>query len=232
MRILPEETQCMIIDMQERLMPAMNGRKACEDRALMLIRGLRVLDIPMLITQQYTKGLGGSIPEVYEAAGTTDYYDKRTFSCTKDEAILAALEEKRAAGRKNVLVCGTEAHVCVFQTCLDLKALGFQPVLVTDAIASRKKTDKKIALQRAVQEGILLTTAEAILFELNRRLPPPQIPRDLGVGEIKRERGTREAARSFHHKGSAGEEKLSECRACTGKKKRLRIKCHSSQMTL
>ena len=166
MRILPEETQCMIIDMQERLMPAMNGRKACEDRALMLIRGLRVLDIPMLITQQYTKGLGGSIPEVYEAAGTTDYFDKRTFSCTKDEAILAALEEKRAAGRKNVLVCGTEAHVCVFQTCLDLKALGFQPVLVTDAIASRKKTDKKIALQRAVPEGILLTTAEAILFEL------------------------------------------------------------------
>ena len=94
MRILPEETQCMIIDMQERLMPAMNGRKACEDRALMLIRGLRILDIPMLITQQYTRGLGGSIPEVYEAAGTTDYYDKRTFSCTKDEAILAALEEK------------------------------------------------------------------------------------------------------------------------------------------
>lgn len=163
MRILPEETQCMIIDMQERLMPAMNGRKACEDRALMLIRGLRVLDIPMLITQQYTKGLGDSIPEVYEAAGTKEYFDKRTFSCTKDGAILAALQENE---RGNVLVCGTEAHVCVLQTCIDLKELGYNPVLVTDAIASRKKSDKKIALQRAVQEGILLTTAEAILFEL------------------------------------------------------------------
>ena len=166
MRILPEETQCMIIDMQERLMPAMNNRKACEDRALMLIRGLRVLEIPMMITQQYTKGLGGSIPEVYEAAGTTEYFDKRTFSCTRDEAILAALEAGRAEGRKNVLVCGTESHVCVLQTCIDLKALGFQPILVTDAIASRKKTDKKMALQRAIQEGILLTTAEAVLFEL------------------------------------------------------------------
>lgn len=166
MRILPEEAQCMIIDMQERLMPAMNGRKDCEDRALMLIRGLRVLEIPMMITQQYTRGLGGSIPEVYEAAGTTEYFDKRTFSCTKDEAILKALETNREAGRKFVLVCGTEAHVCVLQTCIDLKALGFQPVLVTDAIASRKKQDKKIALQRAVQEGILLTTAESLLFEL------------------------------------------------------------------
>ena len=117
----------------------------------------------MLITQQYTKGLGDSIPEVYEAAGTKEYFDKRTFSCTKDGAILAALQENE---RGNVLVCGTEAHVCVLQTRIDLKELGYNPVLVTDAIASRKKSDKKIALQRAVQEGILLTTAEAILFEL------------------------------------------------------------------
>ena len=79
MRILPEETQCMIIDMQERLMPAMNGRKDCEDRALMLIRGLKLLEIPMLITQQYTKGLGDSIPEVYEAAGTKEYFDTELF---------------------------------------------------------------------------------------------------------------------------------------------------------
>ena len=163
MRILPEETQCMIIDMQERLMPAMNGRKDCEDRALMLIRGLKLLEIPMLITQQYTKGLGDSIPEVYEAAGTKEYFDKRTFSCAQDEAIMDALKK---CGRKNVLVCGVEAHVCVLQTCIDLKDAGFRPILVTDAIASRKKSDKKIALQRAVQEGILLTTAEAILFEL------------------------------------------------------------------
>lgn len=166
MRILPEETQCMIIDMQERLMPAMKDRAACEERALTLIRGLRILEIPMMITQQYTKGLGGSIPEVYEAAGTTAYFDKKTFSCAKDTEILAALEAGRASGRKNVLVCGTEAHVCVLQTCIDLKAMGFQPVLVTDAIASRKKSDRKTALQRAVQEGILLTTAESVLFEL------------------------------------------------------------------
>ena len=163
MRILPEETQCMIIDMQERLMPAMGGRKECENRALMLIRGLKILEIPMLITQQYTKGLGDSIPEVYEAAGTREYFDKRTFSCAQDGAILAALQEN---ARKNVLVCGTEAHVCVLQTCIGLKELGFQPILVTDAVASHKKSDKKTAIQRAIQEGILVTTAESVLFEL------------------------------------------------------------------
>lgn len=166
MRINPEETQCMIIDMQERLMPAMKDRAACEERAVMLIKGLRILDIPMMITQQYTKGLGDSIPEIYEAAGTKEYFDKRSFSCLREETILDELEKNRSLGRKNVLVCGTESHVCVLQTCIDLKARGFQPVLVTDAIASRKKQDKKIALQRAVQEGILLTTAEAVLFEL------------------------------------------------------------------
>ena len=163
MRILPEDSQCMIIDMQEKLMPTMTRREACEDRALMLIRGLKVLDIPMLITQQYTKGLGMSIPAVYEAAGTDAFFDKRAFSCAKDEAILAALE---ARNRKTVLVCGVESHVCVLHTCIDLKALGYQPVIVTDAVSSRKKSDKKTALRRAEQEDILLTTAESLLFEL------------------------------------------------------------------
>ena len=163
MRILPEETQCMIIDMQEKLVPAMFNKKECEDRVVMLARGLNILEIPLLITQQYTKGLGGSLPSVYEAAGTEEFFDKRTFSCAKDDAIVAALEKKN---RKNVVICGTEAHVCVLQTCIDLKELGYQPILVIDAIASRKKSDKKAAIQRAIQEGILITTAEAILFEL------------------------------------------------------------------
>ena len=163
MRIIPAETQCMIIDMQEKLVPAMFNKEACEDRVCMLARGLNLLEIPMLITQQYTKGLGGSLPSVYEAAGTEEFFDKRTFSCAQDDNIVAALQKKN---RKNVLICGTEAHVCVLQTCIDLKALGFQPILVIDAIASRKKSDLKAAIKRAMQEGVIITTAEAVLFEL------------------------------------------------------------------
>lgn len=163
MRILPEETQCMLIDLQERLLPAMSGKEACEDRAVMLAKGMKILDIPMIITQQYTKGLGKSVPSIYEAAGTEEYFDKRTFSCTKDEDIMKAISD---SDRQNVIVCGVEAHVCVLQTCIDLKELGYQPVMVVDAVASRKESDKSVALQRAMQEGILLTTAESILFEL------------------------------------------------------------------
>ena len=163
MRILPEKTQCILIDFQERLLPAMSGREFCEDRAVMLAKGLKILDIPMIITQQYTKGLGMSVPGIFEAAGTDAYFDKRTFSCAQDPAIIEALHKN---DRKNVLVCGVEAHVCVLQTCIDLKARGFVPILVTDAIASRRDSDRDIALQRAIQEGILLTTAEAVLFEL------------------------------------------------------------------
>lgn len=163
MRALLEETQCMIIDMQEKLLPAMFSGDECEERVGVLARGLRVLEIPLLITQQYTKGLGNSVPSVFEAAGTDEFFDKRTFSCVHDDAILGALEERQ---RTNVLVCGVEAHVCVLQTCIDLKSRGFQPILLVDAISSRKKRDMDAAIERAIQEGVLTSTVESILFEL------------------------------------------------------------------
>lgn len=163
MRILPEETQCMIIDVQEKLSPVMFSKEECVERIATLARGLNVLNIPLLITQQYTKGLGNTVPPIVDAAGTEDFFDKRTFSCAQDDAILGALTEKK---RKNVLVCGIEAHVCVLQTCIDLKARGFQPILVVDAISSRKERDLDAAIHRAIQEEILITTTESILFEL------------------------------------------------------------------
>ena len=162
MRLLPEETQCLVIDMQEKLVPAMSDLENLNNRVEILLKGLRLLGIPMMLTQQYTKGLGTSLPYVYEAAGTTKYYEKNTFSCVRDEETLKALRDN---GRKNILVCGTETHICVLQSCMELKALGFQPIMVADAVGSRKPFDKEIGLQRAVQEGILLTTTEAALFE-------------------------------------------------------------------
>ena len=163
MRILPEETGAVVIDMQEKLMSAMHETKACEEKAAMLLKGLQVLSVPTVIVQQYTKGLGNTLPSLYEAAGTTEYCEKASFSCCRNKAILDKLE---AMGKKNMLVMGTEAHICVLQSCMDLKAAGFQPVMVVDAVASRREEDKKIAIERAIQEGILVTTAEAVLFEL------------------------------------------------------------------
>ena len=104
----------------------------------------------MVMTQQYTKGIGMTIPSITEAAGISEYFDKITFSCFEDEAVRSKME---ALGKKTVIVCGIEAHICVLQTCIDLKAAGYTPVLVTDCISSRKASDKEVALMRAQSEG-------------------------------------------------------------------------------
>ncbi len=163
MRLLPEDTMLFVVDMQEKLVPAMYEKEKLEERNDMLIEGIRLMEMPIMISQQYTKGLGSSLPSIYEAAGSVTYFEKNAFSCFRDENIRMAIEN---AHRKNILVCGTEAHVCVLQTCIDLKAAGYNPVLVTDCISSRSREDRKFGIIRAMQEGILLTTAEAVLFEL------------------------------------------------------------------
>lgn len=97
MRILPEETGAVVIDMQEKLMMAMNETKACEEKAAMLLKGLQVLSIPTVIVQQYTKGLGHTLPSLYEAAGTTEYCEKASFSCAETRRFLISL---RVWGRR------------------------------------------------------------------------------------------------------------------------------------
>lgn len=164
MRILAENTSCLVIDYQEKILPAMANKEELLANSVKLLTGLRILGIPMTITGQYTKGLGLNVSEIFEAAGTEEYIDKLTFSSYEVEAVQQAIGEQI----KNVILCGIEAHVCVLQTAIDLKAAGYQPVLVVDCISSRKEKDMEIALLRAQQEGILLTTSEAILFELTR----------------------------------------------------------------
>jgi len=163
MRVNVNNTMAIVVDYQEKLLPAMYEREKLEKNSEILLKGLKLLNIPMVITQQYTKGLGMSASFVFEAAQTEEYFDKTAFSAMKDEAIV---EKVSSFERKNVLVLGIEAHVCVLQTCLDLKEQGYQPILVTDCITSRKATDLELTLKRAVQEGVLLTSYESILFEL------------------------------------------------------------------
>ncbi len=166
MRILKEDTMALVVDFQEKLMPVMAYKNELEVRTNILLKGLKALEVPMIVTQQYTRGIGMTIPSVVESVGTDEYFDKVTFSCYEDEKIMKAVDD---LGCKNVLVCGIESHICVLQTCIDLKASGYNPILVTDCIGSRKLSDKEMALVRAQQEGITLTTSEAILFELTRK---------------------------------------------------------------
>jgi len=166
MRILAEDTLALIIDFQERLVPVIDHKEELIHNTQILIQGLKILQIPMLVTQQYTKGLGMTVSTVAEAVGEgIENNDKITFSCAEDVNILKKIEE---TGRKNIIICGIEAHVCVLQTVIDLMEKGYHVVLVEDCIGSRKERDRKAALKRAISEGAVITTYEAILFELTR----------------------------------------------------------------
>ncbi|MEA4854077.1 MAG: isochorismatase family protein [Christensenella sp.] len=166
MRIQADNTAAIGIDFQERLVPVIAGNEKIVEKTAMLLKGLRALGVPLVMMRQYPKGLGDIIPEIKEAAGDFAPMDKLSFSACGEEEIMREIESK---GKKNVIVCGVEAHVCVLQTVIDLIAAGMQPVLVCDCIGSRFPSDMEIAVQRAQQEGALLTTAEAILFELTQR---------------------------------------------------------------
>lgn len=159
MRIEREQAIAVVVDYQEKLLPVMHEKDQLMRNSCILLEGLKALDVPVVITQQYTKGLGMTTEAIFEAAGTTEYIDKIAF--TAFEAVKWKLR-----GKKFVIVCGIESHICVLQTVIDLKAAGYVPVLVADCVSSRKESDKQVALERARQEGAIVTTYESLLFEL------------------------------------------------------------------
>lgn len=159
MRIEREKTAALVIDYQEKLVPAMDQKERLIENSGILLAGLKELEIPMCITQQYTKGLGETVSEITSACGQEEYVEKIRFSAYEDI-------KEWIRGKKYIIVCGIEAHICVLQTLVDLKAAGYVPVLVTDCITSRRESDKIGAIERAIEEGAVTTTYESILFEL------------------------------------------------------------------
>ena len=173
LRLRKEDAVMVGIDFQERLMPAMKGNEELEAAAVKLIKGCRVLGVPVVMTQQYTKGLGPTIPAITAAltesmgedAAAAGFYtiEKTSFSAMGESAFVEALEK---LGRKTVIIAGIEAHVCVQQTVIDLLEKGYTIFVANDCIASRSNTDKKYAQRRMGDAGAVGTTFESILFEL------------------------------------------------------------------
>ena len=166
MRIKKEECALLVVDIQERLISVIDQGAHVVRRNVILLEGFNILGIPQVFMRQYPKGLGDIVPEIRAVAGDYSPFDKLAYSAMKDPAIAAEMERLRGTGVQHVLVSGVESHVCVLQSCIDLKEAGFSPVMVVDCVGSRKPEEKAVGLQRAMQEGILLTTAEAVLFEL------------------------------------------------------------------
>ena len=165
MRITKENTAGLIVDIQEKLFPVMLEKETLLKNCTTLIKGMAELGLPMVITQQYTKGLGETVKEIKNAVPDFNFVEKRVFSCCDEPAVLEKLKDTEA---KNIIICGIEAHVCVLQTAVDLKGAGFNPVVVVDCISSRTIENIEIAKDRFRFENIMMTSYESILFELTR----------------------------------------------------------------
>ena len=156
----------LAIDLQERLAAAMEptALAAFRKNAAILLEGAKALGVPVLVSEQYPKGLGPTLPDVAAALPPgTRPFEKTAFSCAADPALADAV---RAAGRRQVVVLGMEAHVCVFQTVRDLVAAGHQVFVPVDAVLSRTTQNLGVGLDLARAEGAVLTSVEAALFDL------------------------------------------------------------------
>jgi nicotinamidase-related amidase len=152
----------LVVDMQERLMPAIDGADRVVDRVGLLLKVATALRVPIMVSEQYPRGLGGTVQVVLDLAGDAPCLAKTSFSCAADPGIIAAVA---SAGRSSLILCGAEAHVCVLQTALGFRAAGLDVVVVADAVGSRRQTSKDLALRRMEQHGIEIVDTEMVAFE-------------------------------------------------------------------
>ena len=141
------------------------------DKYLKLIKGFKVLNLPIYFTEQYPKGLGPTISSITEELGELKPFDKMSFSCSGAGDLFDEFKKKYLS---QIVVCGIESHVCVQQTVLDLVENGIQVNLAADAVSSRKEIDYNISLERMRHHGAEVTTTESILFELLNVCGTPQ----------------------------------------------------------
>ncbi len=156
-------TVLLLIDFQERLFPVMHDREKLLNNVLKLVKGALALEIPIIVTEQYPKGLGPTIPEVKSLIPNFKAVEKVCFSCCDEPAFAEALASLK---RQQVLVAGIEAHICVYQTAVALARAGYQVAVVGDGVASRDPENKLVTLFKLGAGGISPTTTEMALFEL------------------------------------------------------------------
>jgi len=153
----------LVIDMQERLLRQIEDAAKAAAGAITLAKCSKILGVPALVTEQYPEGIGPTLPGLSDALERRPAIAKRTFSCCREPAFLQGLA---VAGRKQVIIAGIEAHVCVLQTAFDLVEKGYTVQVAEDAVGSRKNSDKLNALKRMQAAGIGITCVESAVFEL------------------------------------------------------------------
>ena len=162
-----EHCALVVIDIQEKLLPPIFRKEELVRNAQMLIRAAGILKIPALVSTQYAKGLGGTVPEVASLLAGTDPVDKTMFSCFGSDVFCSLL--KRLPGQRNtLLLCGMESHICVTQTALAALREGYLVHVASDAVSSRTEWNWKIGLKRMRAAGAVISSTEMMIYELMR----------------------------------------------------------------
>ena len=166
-----ETTTLVVVDVQGKLAQLMHDKEILFKNIQILIKAATILDIPILWCQQCPEALGPTVPEIEQFLSGSEPINKSSFSCCGEEEFNSRLDN---SGRKQVLLCGIETHVCVYQTAVDLHDKGYCVNVIADAVSSRTQDNKHIALQKITAAGIDVTCTEMAIFELLRTAEHPK----------------------------------------------------------
>ncbi|MCS6873767.1 MAG: hydrolase [Pyrinomonadaceae bacterium] len=166
-----EKCALVVVDMQEAFRHVIPDFSKIVSQIAALIEGCKILKVPILLTEQYPKGLGHTVEEIMKVIPEDcPIYEKTSFSCCGAEEFL---EKLSSIGANQILVCGIETHICVSQTAHDLIEKGFQVHLIADCVSSRYPENKLIGIEKLKQAGAILSSAEMALFEMMRSSSHP-----------------------------------------------------------
>lgn len=161
----------IVVDVQGKLAQLMADKDTLFKNVRILIQGAKILEIPVLWCQQVPAALGPTVPEIAELLTDDEPIDKASFSCAGHEPFVAQLE---SLNRRQVLLCGIETHVCIYQTAMDLLGRDFPVTVIADAVSSRTAQNRQIGLDRLAAGGATLASTEMALFELLKTAQHPQ----------------------------------------------------------
>ncbi len=173
-----EESLLLVIDPQEKLVRMINNREEVVGTVTRLLQFASIFSLPVILTEHYPQGLGYTVEEVKEALPSYQPVLKRVFSCFGVPEFSKALE---ATGRKRLLVCGIETHICVCQTVLDALHRGYLVQVVADGTGTRRPEDHLVALERMRWAGATVTTSEALIYEITYRADGEEFKRVLDL---------------------------------------------------
>lgn len=177
MLLRAQDCLVLVVDIQVQLAKAMPDVDACLDRARLVLEAATALNVPVLASEQYPKGLGPTHPALADLVDSDAITAKLAFAATGEADFVGALER---TGRDTVVVMGMEAHVCVLQTALGLVGLGKKVAVVADAVQSRTPESKALALERMRSAGVAVVNAEMVVFEWMERAGTPAFKQLIG----------------------------------------------------